>query len=58
MGPVCSPKTSCSNRTSDRPPSCQDRQPARHIATVEAPELFENEQQNKHGEAQEFKLKQ
>ena len=31
----------------------KNRQPARHTATVEAPELLENEQHNKHGEAQE-----
>ena len=31
--------------------------PARHIATVEAPELFSTDQNNKHGEAQEINLK-
>ena len=34
------------------------RHHARHIATVEAPELFSTEQQNKHGEAQEINSKQ
>ena len=50
-------ETSCSNRTFDRLPTCQDWQPARHIATAEAPKLLENNQHNKHGEAQERTLK-